>query len=254
MSNSVGRVVAIGAVVLAIPAACVGAVALYGRALAESDVAIGTIVTPEEARARMEAAHARFRAMTLKAAPGRGAPGADRAMTRRRAGRRLGVEHHTSAIPEGTPERAAVPALLAEVRRRQGNLMGAAARALSAHLSSHSDAASQDERSKQRMRTELAADIDQLSPRGLGCVHVADERSTSLRFDTGTCDQQMIESIARPESLGGLRAFGFRRVRCANGRGVMGSVGRRGRAIPRPEGHGTPRKGPAARNLDVRSS
>ncbi len=223
MSNAAGRVVVIGALVLAIPAACVGAVALYGRALTESDVAIGTIVSPEEARVRMEAAHARFRAMT----PAQHLAEARRALTvgydpeTQTGGSFGGVEHHTSAIPEGSPERAAVPALMAEVRRRQGNLLGAAARALSTHLRDHADAASEDERTKQRMRTELAADIDQLSPRGLGCVHVADERSTSLRFDTAMCDQQMVESIARPESRAGLRAFGFRRVRCANGRGVM---------------------------------
>ena len=223
MSNSVGRVLVIGAVVLAIPAACVGAVALYGRALSESDVAIGTIVSPEEARVRMEAAQARFRAMTpaQHLAEARRALSAGYDPVTQTGGSFGGVEHHTSAIPEGSPERAAVPALLAEVRRRQNNLLGAAAGQLSRHLRDHSDAASAAESAKQRMRTALAADVDQLSRRGLGCVHVADERSTSLRFDTALCDQQMIEGIARPESRDGLRAFGFRRVRCANGRGVM---------------------------------
>ncbi len=223
MSNAVGRVLVIGAVVLAIPAACVGAVALYGRALTESDVAIGTIVSPAEARARMEAAQARFRAMTpaQHLAEARVALAAGYDPETQTGGAFGAVQDHASVIPEGAPERAAVPALLAEVRRRQDNLLRAAAGQLSRHLRDHSGAASAAEPAKQRMRTALAADVDQLSRRGLGCVHVADERSTSLRFDTAACDQQMIEGIARPESREGLRALGFRRVRCANGRGVM---------------------------------
>lgn len=221
MANA-GRAVAIGALVLAIPAACVGAIALYGRTVEESEVAIGTLVSPAEAQARLEAARARFRAMTpaQHLAEARRALNAGYDPTAQIGGSFGGVEHHLGAIPEGAPERAAVPGLLAEVRRRRGNLHALAAGELARHLRDHAGAGAADPGRKQQMRTELAADLDRLSPRGLGCVHVADEASTTLRFDHGECDQGMVDGIARPESLGGLRAFGFRRVRCANGRGV----------------------------------
>lgn len=223
MSSSMRRVLVVGGLVLAIPAACVGAVALYGKALADSEVAIGTIVTPEEARVRLEAARARFRAMT----PAQHLAEARRALTvgydpsTQTGGAFGGAELHCRAIPEGAPEQAHVPAIMAEVRRRRGNLYSVAAARLSEHLRDHGEVASEAEERKRAARTELAADVDRLAGQGIGCVHVGDQNSTTLRFDHGECDQQMVDSIARPQSLAGLRAWGFRRVRCNNGHGVI---------------------------------
>lgn len=223
MSNPVRRVLVVGALVLAIPAACVGAVALYGRALAESEVAIGTIVTPEEGRARLEAARARFQAMTpaQHLAEARRALAAGYDPATQTGGSFGGAAVHCRAIPEGAPEHAQVGGIMAEVTRRRGNLYSVAASRLSGHLRDHGAVASEAEGRKRAARTALAADVDELARVGLGCVHVADQESTTLRFDHGDCDQQMVEGIARPQSHAGLRAFGFRRVRCNNGRGVI---------------------------------
>jgi hypothetical protein len=218
---TVGRVLAIGAVVLAIPAACIGALALYGRALAESDVAIGTLVSPAEARARLEQARARFRAMTpaqhLAQARLALASGYDEAT--HTGGNFGGVEHHAAAIPEGAPEYAELAALRAEVRRRRVNLFTLARVRVARHLGEHGPGA--DAGRQRAMRAELARDVDELSPRGLGCVHVADEGRTTLRFDHADCDQGMLDAIVRPDHTDGLRSYGFRRVRCANGRGLI---------------------------------
>jgi hypothetical protein len=218
---TVGRVLAIGAVVLAIPAACVGALALYGRALAESDVAIGTLVSPAEARARLEQARARFRAMTpaqhLAEARLALASGYDEAT--HTGGNFGGVEHHAAAISDGAPEHAELAALRAEVRRRRVNLFALARVRVARHLGEHGPVA--DAGRQRAMRVELARDVDELSPRGLGCVHVADEASATLRFDHADCDQAMLDAIARPDNTAGLRGYGFQRVRCANGRGLI---------------------------------
>ena len=214
---TVGRVLAIGAVVLAIPSACIGALALYGRALAESDVAVGTLVSPAEARARLEQARARFRAMTpaqhLAEARLALASGYDEAT--RTGGNFGGVEHHAAAIPEGAPEYAELASLRAEVRRRRVNLFALARVRVARHLGEHGPVA---DAGRQRA---MARDVDELSPRGLGCVHVADEARTTLRFDHADCDQGMLDAIVRPDHTDGLRSYGFRRVRCANGRGLI---------------------------------
>ena len=57
---SARRVAAVLAVVVAIPAACLLGVLALGRALDESEVAEGTLTTPEEAARRREEAHRRF--------------------------------------------------------------------------------------------------------------------------------------------------------------------------------------------------
>ena len=218
---TVGRVLAIGAVVLAIPAACIGALALYGRALAESEVAVGTLVSPAEARARLERERARFRAMTpaqhLEEARRELTMGYDEAT--HTGGNFGGVEHHAAAIPDGAPEHAELAALRDEVRRRRVNLFALARGRVAQHLGEHATVA--DAVRQRTMRAELARDVDELAPRGLGCVHVADEAHTTLRFDHADCDQSMLDAIARPDHTAALRGYGFRRVRCANGRGLI---------------------------------
>lgn len=218
---TVGRVLSIGAVVLAIPAACVGALALYGRALAESEVAVGTLVSPAEARARLERERARFRAMTpaqhLEEARRALAMGYDEAT--HTGGNFRGVEHHAAAIPDGAPEHAALAALRDEVRRRRVNLFALARARVERRLGERAAAA--DPERQRALRVELARDVDGLAPRGLGCVHVADEAHTTLRFDHADCDQSMLDAIVRPDHTTALRGYGFRRVRCANGRGLI---------------------------------
>lgn len=163
---TVGRVLAIGAVVLAIPAACIGALALYGRALAESEVAVGTLVSPAEARARLERERARFRAMT----PAQHLEEARRALTMgydeatHTGGNFGGVEHHAAAIPDGAPEHAELAALRDEVRRRRVNLFALARGRVAQHLGEHATVA--DAVRQRTMRAELARDVDELAPPG----------------------------------------------------------------------------------------
>ena len=223
MASSVGRVLTIGAMVLAIPAACFGALALYGRALAESEVGVGTLVSPAEARARLEAARARFRAMT----PAQHLAEARRALDQgydeatHTGGSFAGFEHHAGAIAEGTPEHAELAALRAEVQRRRVRLFALARGRVGQFVHDHPEVGAADAGRQRAMRAELAGGVDELSRRGLGCVHVADAANTTLRFDHADCDQGMLDAIARPDNTAGLRTYGFRRVRCANGQGVI---------------------------------
>jgi hypothetical protein len=223
MASEIGRVLTIGAVVLAIPAACVGALALYGRALAESEVGLGTLVSPAEARARLEAARARFRAMT----PAEHLADARRALTlnyredTRTGGNLEGAERHLGAIPEGAPEHAEVAGLRAEVQRRRVTLLTLARARVARHVTAHGAVEGVDAARQRAMRAELARDVDGLSPAGLGCVHVDGEANTTLRFDTVLCDQPMLDAIAPPDNAAALRTYGFRRVHCANGRGEI---------------------------------
>ena len=154
MASAVGRVLAIGAVVLAIPAACVGALALYGRALAESEVGIGTLVSPAEARARLEAARARFLALT----PAQHLVEAQRALAQgydpatRTGGDFSGMEQHVAAIPAGAPEFAAVAELRAEGVRRRAALLGATRARVARHVATHPEAATAGADRQQAMR------------------------------------------------------------------------------------------------------
>lgn len=223
MASAVGRVLAIGAVVVAIPAACVGALALYGRALAESEEGVGTLVSPAVARARFEEHRARFRAMT----PAQHLAEARRALAlgydaqTQTGGRLWAVERHAEAIPAGSPEFAQVAGLRAEVQRRRDGLLSLARARVAQHAAAHREASGAGADRQRALRVDLARDVDQLSPRGLGCVHVADEADTTLRFDHRGCDQRLLDAVAPPANVGALRTYGFRRVRCANGQGAI---------------------------------
>lgn len=223
MASSVGRVLSIGAVVLAIPAACVGALALYGKALSESESGVGTLISPAEARARVEAARARFAAMTpaehLAAAREALAAGYDPATDT--GGSFRAFERHADAIPAGTPEFEAVRPLRDVPRQRWDKLLVIARGRIVQHARDHAFPAGGTVAQQRAARAALALDVDRLAPRGLGCVHVADEADTSLRFDQGDCWPGMLRVVAPDDAQAALRTYGFRRVRCNHGNAAI---------------------------------
>jgi hypothetical protein len=219
MASAVGRVLSIGAVVLAIPTACIGALALYGKALTESEAGVGTLVSPAESRARLEQARARFAAMTpaehLAAARSALAAGYDPATGT--GGSFRDFERHADAIPAGTPEAEAVRPLRDVPRLRWDKLLVIARGRIVQHAREHAFPAGGDAARQRAARAALALDVDRLSPRGLGCVHVDDEADTSLRFDQASCWPGMLRVVAPDDAQAALRTYGFRRVRCNNG-------------------------------------
>ncbi|MDB4928301.1 MAG: hypothetical protein JWM10_785 [Myxococcaceae bacterium] len=223
MASAVGRVLSIGAVLLAIPTACVGALALYGKALSESESGAGTLISPTEARARVEQARARFAAMTpaehLAAARAALAAGYDPVTDT--GGSFRSFEHHADAIPAGTPEFEAVRPLRDVPRVRWDKLLVIAGGRVVQHAREHAFPAGGSVAQQRAARTALALDVDQLSGRGLGCVHVADEADTSLRFDQANCWPGMLRVVAPDDARAALRSYGFRRVRCNNGNAAI---------------------------------
>jgi hypothetical protein len=223
MASTISRVLSIGAVVLAIPLACVGALALYGKALTESETGVGTLLSPAEARARIDAARARFAAMT----PAEHLDGARRALASGydpatdTGGDFRGFVRHADAIPAGTPEHAAVAPLREVPRLRWDKLLVMASERVQQHVSQHPYPAAGGAAQQRAARTALARDVDELARRGLGCVHVADDADSSLRFDQGDCWPGMLRVVAPAATQASLRSFGFRRVRCGNGNAAV---------------------------------
>jgi len=221
MASALGRVLRIGAVVVGIPVLIVGAFALYGKALDESEVAVGTLVSPEEARVRAEAARVRFAAMT----PAEHLDHAQRALrdnynpTTQTGGNLSSAEPHLAAIPASAPEHATAETLRTEITQRRTRLLGLAHQRVVSFLAEHSPVADPDR--QQAQRTELAQDVDRLAGQGIGCVHVDGEAATALRFDSGACNQAMLDTITPPAQHAALRAYGFRQVRCANGQATL---------------------------------
>lgn len=227
MANAIGRTLVIGAMVLGVPAACLGALALYGKALEEDDARIGTVISPAEASERRESARARFAAMTpaehLAAARERLDDGYDPAT--RTGGDFHGFLRHADAIPAGTPEHAAVQPLRDYPRLRWDNLLIMARERIERHVRDHRYPAGAAE--QRAARVALANDVHamtahQAGSRTLAGVHASDEADAALRFDHADCWPGMLSVIAPPETQAALRSFGFQRVRCRNGNGLIG--------------------------------
>lgn len=234
MASALGRVLTIGALVLGLPAACLGTLLAYGKALSEAEVAEGILLTPEEARARSEELARRFAAMTdaqhLAAAREAMARGFDPA--RRVGGGLDGAEAHLRAIAEAAPEHAEVAPLREEIARRRAAMHALMLRRrdamiarangkLTELLRDADDAARDDDWGRRARRIALARALDELSAPGLGCVHTERPWAVALRFDHGRCDRAMLDRLARPEHVTGLRALGFQAVICGNGRGAI---------------------------------
>ncbi len=221
MASSLGQVLRIGAVVVGVPVVIVGAFAMYGKALTESEVAEGTLVSPEEARARAEAARVRFAAMT----PAEHLDHARRALhdgydpTTQTGGHVSSAEPHLAAIPASAPEHAPAETLRAEIAQRRTRLFGLAHQRVVSHLAEHGPVA--DPARQRVQRAALAREVDLLAGQGLGCVHVDGEADTTLRFDHGACNQAMLDAITPPAQHAALRGYGFRHVRCANGQATL---------------------------------
>ncbi len=217
MSRSVVRLVTTVAMVLAIPVACVTGVALYGRALSEADVAIGTLVSPEVAHARMLELRARFLATTpaQHLAEARRALDASRGPGRRMGGNVGPAQQHLDAIPATAPEHAQAELMRAEIANRRLFFL----RALATRVGEHLRAAGAG--SEERRRRELAAALDQRPPVGLGNVHVDGDAGTTLRLDRRRCDQPMLDAVFPAEHQRSMRSMGFRAVRCGNDAGAL---------------------------------
>jgi hypothetical protein len=226
LSTPTGSILATVALVVGIPLACLTGVALYGRALTESDVAVGTLVSPEVARQRLLEARARFVAMTpaehLAAARAALAAGQDPAR-RRFAGSGQAMEH-LAAIPAGAPERAGADGLLAEIARRRREALRPAAERIVERVREQGDPRGADGRRLAAMRAGLAGSLAGRLPAGVGGAAVEGEggdAGVTLRLERRRCDGALLDAIVSPEGAAGLRALGFRAVRCANDGGAL---------------------------------
>ncbi len=226
MANAVGKGLTIGALVLAVPAACLGGLAMYGKALEESEPSVGTVISADEARARQQEAHDRFVAMTpaQHLAEARLLLDADYDPETRTGGNFRGFARHADAIPPGTPEHAAVQPLRDIPRQRWDNLLVMARGRIDHYVRDHRYPASGAE--QRAARVALAHDVDEMSARQVGArsvggVHSADEGDTALRLDHPDCWPGMLSVVAPAETQGALRSYGFRAVRCRNGNGLI---------------------------------
>lgn len=227
MAALVGRVIRIAAFVFVLPAACLAGMIMYGKALSDAEVAEGTLLSQEEIRARADEAARRFSSMTpaehLRDALNALDAGYD--PSTRTGGDLAHAQRHLAAIPEASPDHARVAALRAEIAARAQRVLWLASWMLGEQLRDHVAVAASDETRRLTRRTELAAALDRLAARGIGCVHVGGgPQRKGLRFDSDRCDQSMLDAIVRPEHLDGLRDFGFVRVRCRNRRGAIDLV------------------------------
>ena len=220
MSEQVGRAVATIVLVVGIPLACLAGIALYGKALSESDVAIGTLVPPEVARRRFLEARARFLAMSPGEHLAAALAALDAGAGRRRGGGVGAALEHLAAIPPGVPERARADALLREfARRRREALRGFAAR-LEQRIREQGDPSGADATRLAVMRAALAASLGGRPPEGIGGAQVEGDAGVTLRLERRRCDGVVLDAMAAPNAAA-LRALGFREVRCANDGGVL---------------------------------
>lgn len=223
VASSVGRLVATLALVAALPTACIAAIALYGRALSESDVAIGTLVSPEVARARSLELQRRFLAMS----PAEHLAEARAALaTPPPTGRRLGgnpglAQRHLDAIPPTAPEHAAAELLRAEIANRRLAFWRSIAERVGGQIRAQSVEPSADETRRRAAREALATALDRRPPEGLGGVHLDGDAGAALRLDRRRCDQPMLDAVFPASNVDGLRALGVRAVRCANDAGAL---------------------------------
>lgn len=220
-----GVVVALVVILGAVSLACVGAFALYGKVMSESEVAVGKLATPEEARAQREAAEREFRALT---------PAGHLARARehlncgydprtRTGGDARNVARHLEAIPEGAPERAEAARIYDELAQRQRRAVELARRVWSrggdvvrATLRDElEDDLDEDER--EELRLTVARKVDELSGTGIGCVHAVGARHAVFQFEGGACTAELLDRIVPSDTREGLRRAGFRRAQCAPG-------------------------------------
>lgn len=240
MAGTAGRVIRLAVFVVAMPAACLGGLLMYGKALSEAEVAEGTLLSQEEIRARAEEARRIFDAMTpaqhLEAALEALDCGYDAAT--RTGGNTVLARRHLDAIPSTAPEFTRVEGLRAESDARAQRVLWLASWKLGQELRDHAAVSQLDEPARRQRREALAASLDQLSSRGVGCVHVGGgpERRT-LRFDHERCTQTWVDTIVRPEHRDMLKDYGFVRVRCRNRQGHTDLVPDAGPLFP-------PRRGP----------
>lgn len=219
MANGISTALTTVALVLGIPAACGAGLLLYGKALADAEVAEGHLMTPEESRRAMEEAQRRFNAMTpaehLAKARQELNCGYDPAL--RIGGNLRAVEQHLSAIPDTAPEHTEIPAMRQEAAARRARVRGVPKVIIEQAV--RADAADPgDEGERKERREHLVHRLDQLSRHGLGCVHFEGGDARTLRFDTGHCDEGFLDEVAPPNLRPGLRTMGFTLVRCSNGR------------------------------------
>jgi hypothetical protein len=222
MSPAVSRALRLLAFVVVLPAMCFAGVLFYGKALTDAQVAEGSLPTQEQARARVAEMARRFVALT----PAQHLVIAQTELARdynADAGTGGNFElaaQHLRAIPETATEHAVVGPLMVEIDRRRVATRAAEAR----HREVLFIEASQRVAARVRetggdledRREALARSLDQLSPQGLGCVHAEGDDATLLTFSLCECDVAMLDKVARPEHRAGLRAMGFRAVRCGH--------------------------------------
>lgn len=219
MGSTARRVLTTLGLVLAIPAACLGGLLAYGRALSEAQVAEGTLLSPEESRARSEAFARRFAAMSpaehLEAARHDLDCGYDRELDL--GGNVEGARRHLDAIPATAPERAGAQSLRAVIERRSANVFPAFHRRFDEVLRGAHDASEAEDWDQRAARIGLAHSLDRFSGHGLACVHTEASWARVLRFDHPACDRAWLDRMVGPARLAGLRSFGFTAVRCGNG-------------------------------------
>lgn len=223
MSRSLARLAGTLALVVAIPVACIAGVALYGKALSEGEVAIGTLVSPEVARARYLEMRARFLAMTPAEhlAEARRALDSGDARSRRFGGNVGAAVQHLDAIPATAPEHAQAEVMRAEIAARRVALFRGMSERVGAHIRSRVVAAGADASRRRAARAELAAALDQRPPEGIGRVSAEGDAGTTLRLDRRRCDQPMLDAVFPAGNVEGLRALGFQGVRCGNDAGAL---------------------------------
>lgn len=210
---SIGRVVAVLAVVVGVPLGGIVGLALVGRSLAEAEVAEGTLVPQSVARARMLEEVRRFEAMPPAAhiAEARAALARGYDPTLGLGGDGRAARHHLRAVPETSPEHAEALAIEAELQRRRLAVRDVAASRLR-------EALARDDGADEAARVEVARAVDALARYGLHGVFAEGPSHAALQFRHRMCDAEFLERVAPRSNDARLRARGFTAVRCANGR------------------------------------
>jgi hypothetical protein len=220
-----GVVVAMVVLLGAVSLACVGAFALYGKVMSESEVAVGKLATPEEARAQREAAEREFHTLTSAGhlAKAREHLNCGYDPRTRTGGDARNVARHLEAIPEGAPERAEAARIYAELAERQRRAVevarGVWSRGGDVVRGTLRDELEDglDEEEREELRLTVARKVDELSGTGIGCVHAVGERHAVFQFEGGACNAELLDRIVPQDTREGLRRAGFRRAQCAPG-------------------------------------
>lgn len=222
MRSAISRALRLLSLIVVIPGACLVAVLLYGKALTDAQVAEASLPSPDEARARLAESARRFAALTpaqhLSIAQTELARGFN-AVTGTGGNYELAAQH-LNVIPASAPEHGLAASLLAEVARRRvatrefeahrrEQLFAEAARRVAAGV--RASGGDLEDR-----REALGRSLDELSGRGLGCVHAEGDDAELLTFSLCECDRAMLDRVAPTEQREGLRAMGFRAIRCGH--------------------------------------